>query len=586
MTGDGNARAEEVHRRWRRTSLDVMSRSSWAGWTLQNAGFISGMGAAMLLLFLEPALWFRSWPPWTFDHRAAVALGLLSLAAVPVHGLLLDRFLSAKTPLERAMPRWLLALRFLAACVPLFSFLLLPGWKTLLARHPPWAWPRARRRLDLGSGDGPVRRRMLPVFTSGFFVAYLALACVLLIFWALWLAQTGALGTARKPVIAGVCATLHLVAAIGARLHFTPLRQTKRLWLVEAAPWLCLVPVLGPFVALTGPELWTEDREGAGLLSWSAWAWRSHPGRLPPWRSMERLRQPRSAAPRKARAGDHERALLSFYRGKTALLLLDGAVLLVGLTALAKRFPALSPAVSLAARGAPYAGIPLSALGLLVLAAAASPRLRGKVPELAVFGRYLLFTPLALLAGGLAGLLWLAGDLKSLGLLMMYGGALLAGFGFLSFLPSYSRVSRISMSWLLWFLLLTFCGAPVLLDERLHGWPSRVLAAAAFLAPLWSLLLFRRFAPWLPRPLVWRDIRDIRDIRNGRLSWRIRTALILLGAAAAVPGGGLAIPAWIALGARLRHWNRSRDLVEAREVLDAMRPRPRRYRRTAAQDAD
>jgi hypothetical protein len=556
MIGDETARAEEVYRRWRRTSLDVMGRASWAGWTLEDAGFMSSMGAAMLLIFLEPTLWFQSWPPWSFTHQAAVWLGLLSLVAVPVHGLLLDRFLSAKTPLEQSMPRWLLALRFMAACIPLFSFVLLPGWKTFLARRPSWANPRIQHGLNLESENVAVHRGRLRIYTSGFFGVYLAFAFALPIFWALWLTQTGALGAARKPVIAGVCVTLHLVALAGARLYFTPLRQARSTLLVTAAPWLCLVPVLGPLVAMVGPGLLTEDRDGAQPLTWSVWARRSETGRLPLWRSMERDRQGGSAMtwlrqwqrPRRknwdVQAGEHERALLSFYRGKTALLLLEGAVLLVGLNALAKRFPALTHAVDLAVRGAVHGGICLAALGLLILGVAAIDRLlrlRNTPPELAVFGRYLLLVPLALLAGVQAGFLWLARDLRDLGILMGYGGALLAIFGWMFFLPSRHKVSRTSMSWLLSFLLLGLCGAPVGLNERLQGWPARVLTGAALLAPLWSLLLFRRFAPWLPRPLAWRDI------KNRQIPGRIRTTLIFLGITAAVPGGGLAIPVWIAL---------------------------------------
>ena len=49
---DDTKRAEEVYRRWRRTSLDVMGRSSWAGWTLEDAVFVSSLAAAMMLDWL------------------------------------------------------------------------------------------------------------------------------------------------------------------------------------------------------------------------------------------------------------------------------------------------------------------------------------------------------------------------------------------------------------------------------------------------------------------------------------------------------------------------------------------------------
>ncbi len=556
MTGDDSTRAEEVYRRWRRTSLDVMRRASWTGWTLEDGGFLWVAGAGVLLILLEPALWFQGWPPWTFSHPAAVGLGLFSLVAVPLHGLLLYRFLSAKTPLERSMPWWLLTLRYIAACVPLFSFILLPGWKTLLARHPSWESPGIQKRLNLESGMVPVRLPGFRLFTSGVFATCLSVGFVLPIAWGLWLARTDALGAARKPVIVGFCFTLHVLAFAGARLHFSPLRQAQRNLLATAAPWLCLIPILGPLMAIAGPELLSSDRDGAQPLAWSVWARRSDTGSLPLWRSMERDRRSWSTTTwlrrwqrplkqdRDVQGGELERALLAFYRGKTALLLLEGAGFIVGVTALAKRIPALTPALNLTGRGAIYFGICIAALGSLILAVTATVRilrLRTAPPQLAVFGRYLLLTPLALLAGVLAGSFWLAGDFRGLGVLIVYGGALLAIFGWMFFLPSRHKVSRTSMSWLLSFLLLGLCGVPVALNERLQGWPARVLVGAVLLTPLWSLLLYRRFGTWLPRPLTWHDI------RNRQLSGRCRAVLMFLRITAMVPGGGLAIPLWVAL---------------------------------------
>jgi len=308
---------------------------------------------------------------------------------------------------------------------------------------------------------------------------------------------------------------------------------------------------------LVGVSILEKDSDGAEALTWSVWARRSGTGRLPLWLSLESaLRHRWRALPwfrqwgrprkidREIRMGERERAVLSFYRGKTVLLLLEGGALLGGLSALVRRFPDLGPAVNVMTRGAILSGIGLAALGLLILTVAAAARLlglRGVPPDLAVFGRYLLLTQLALLAGTQAGSLAYAGSMKELGLLMAYGGALLAIGGWLFFLPSSQGVSRTSMGWLLSFLLLAFCGLPVGLNEKLQGWPGRLLAGAALLTPICSLLLFRRFETWLPRPFSWRDVTDSRFPR------RVRASLVLLGLTAAAPGGGLAIPIWIVL---------------------------------------
>jgi hypothetical protein len=561
---DEATRAEEVYRRWQRTSLDVMGQTSWKGWTPEDAGFVLSMSSAVLLLLLEPALWLRGWPPWSFSPRAAAGLGLLSIVAVPYHGFLLDRFLSAKTHSERSLPRWLLALRFAAACVPLFSFGLLPAWRILLERRPSWVDSRPRSALDLSWAPGPLPApgRLLRLYTSGFFAVYLALAFALPILWALWLAQKGSPGA-----VMGVCCALHLVTFAGARRYFAPARMARSTPLLETAPWLCLLPIPAPLLGLVGVSVLEKDREGKEALTWSAWARRSGTGRLPLWIGLESsLRRRWSGLPwfrqwrrprkidRESWTGECERATLSFYRGKCALLLLESGALLWALSALAGQFPILRPAVEVLVKGATLSEVGVATLGLLILTAAATARLlgiRSVPPDLAVLGRYLLLTQLALLAGIQSGSLASAGSMKELGLLMAYGGALLAIGGWLFFLPSSQKVSRTSMGWLLSFLLLAFCGIPVGLNEKLEDWPGRLLAGAALLTPVWSLLLFRRFESWLPRPFSWRDATD------PRLPRYVRASLAFLGLTAATPGGGLAIPIWIVLRKHLQDFRRT-----------------------------
>lgn len=565
---DDAARAEEVYRRWRRTSLDVMGRSSWAGWTSEDAAFVSSLVSAVMLLLLEPALWFRDWPPPFLGDRV-LSWMVPSFVAMPLHGWLLDRFLSAKTSAERAMPRWLLVARFVAASFPLFSVALLPAWRRLLESQPSWAFRGRRPRPSLCLTESPPRARipgrLLRLYTSGAFAGWMALGFALPLLWAAWLARTH-----QPSWIVAVCVPLHLVVFAGAR--FQAARLPWRRSLASVLPWLALLPLPGPFVAAFSLVI-SQTGGNTETLAWSAWARRSTADRLPLWRQLQgTLRSRWSAAPwfqqwrrprltdRPIQSGELDRNLLSFYRRKTALLLLESGALVVGATRLVDRFPRLGPAVNGTLHFATFFEVALAGIGLLIWSVGGIARLL-RLPGLAgsdvgAFGRYLLLTSLAFLAGSQGGFLWVEGRQVELGLLIGYGGVLLAMLGCLLFLPNAARAHGLGtfVLWCLAFMMLALSGIPIGLNERFGGWPGHILGGAALLTPVWSLLLFRRFGYWLARPFLWRDL------SNSQLPGRMRVVLAFLKSTAILPGGGLTIPAWIALRSFLdREFRHAKD---------------------------
>ncbi len=380
---DDTTRAEEVYRRWRRTSLDVMGRSSWAGWTAEDAAFVSSLASAIMLLLLEPALWLRGWPPFVFSDRVLSWMAP-SFLAMPIHGWLLDRFLSAKTPAERAMPRWLLVARFVAASVPLFSFALLPAWRRLLERQPSWAFrgrrPRPSLCLTRSSSERHAPGRLLRLYTSGIFAGWMALGFALPLLWAAWLARTH-----RPSWIIAVCGPLHLVVFAGARFQAAHLPWRRSL--ADALPWLALLPLPGPFVGAFSLVI-SQIGGNTETLAWSAWARRSTANRLPLWRQLrDTLRSRWSAAPwfqrwrqprltdRQIWTGALDRDLLSYYRSKTALLLLEGGALVTGLAMLAEGFPRLGSSVNVVLSFATWFEVSLAGIGLMIWLGAAVARL-------------------------------------------------------------------------------------------------------------------------------------------------------------------------------------------------------------------
>lgn len=562
MTPQGDAaRATEVYRRWRRTSLDVMSRASWEGWTLHDSGFIVSLTCMILLLILEPALWLKSWPPPLLP-LSSYEWFAPSLLVMPLHGWLLDRFLSAKTPAERFMPRWLLALRFITASFPLLSFCLLPAWRIFLERRPSWTSPPSHPRLDMAQGAhrSSPSGRLLGVYTSGIFGVLMAIGFALPVIWSLWLARTATLDAAR-PVVLAACAAIHLIAFAAARFAVAPLRGLRTVTVV--VPWLYLLPIPAPLLGAMLLAYLETSASGKDALTWSTWARRGTASHLPRWlQAEETLRSHWTSLPwfrqwrrpwqidRQSRDGELDQDLLSLYRRKIALLPLEGGAATAGLSILVEFFPYLGPGFHTTVRLTMFAGVIFAGIGLALLATAAVVRVlrisRLSSSGLAVFARYLLLAPAAFLAGAYGGLLWTEGRERELGLLVGYSGALLAIFAWMFFLPSVSQGSGVRMGalWGLLFLSLALLGIPIGLNSRFGGWPGRLFATAALLTPLWGLLLFCRFGHWLPRPFLWRD--------HARLPGRLRAVLAFLKWTAILPGGGLAIPAWIVLRGYLR----------------------------------
>ena len=174
-----------------------MGRSFWEHWRTETCAFLVAMCSTVLILFLEPALWSDTWPAGIFDFRIPNALAASLLLVFPFNGWLLDRFLSSKTANETACPRWLLMLRGLFASVPLAGLYAISLWKLALA------WTASRRvtrslRLDLSRRCDRLAVGLHPraLYRSGFFFVWLASNFLPLLVWALWLGQTGALGSA------------------------------------------------------------------------------------------------------------------------------------------------------------------------------------------------------------------------------------------------------------------------------------------------------------------------------------------------------------------------------------------------------
>ncbi len=178
------------------------------------------------------------------------------------------------------------------------------------------------------------------------------------------------------------------------------------------------------------------------------------------------------------------------------------------------------------------------------------------------YGRYLLLTQVAFLAGMMVG--WLlveeSGDLfgwllveesrNLLGFLSLV--AALCGMVSMLFLLPIGASSRrwemhLSFLWPSLFLALTGMGAAMLLDEGVNEVFMQLLRVCVWLTPLWAVLLGVTRAGWLLRPYGWRQL------LSDQLPRRVRTSLVFLLLTAALPLGGLAIPLWIYVHHRLGH---------------------------------
>jgi hypothetical protein len=543
-------RASHIRRRCNRAWLNAMGRGFWEHWSPEDSAFLGGMYATVVILFLEPALWSDGWPTYMIGVQIPDRLALSLLVTLPFNGWLVDRFLSSKTPGEVCLPGWLLGLRWLSACLPLAGLYAISTWRAVLERTMP-----ARKFhapvLDLSSGRSriPEGGRWRGLYRSGFFFGWIATGILPLLAWAVWLAQTKVLGPDRRPVIFGACIFLHLVSSLSMARYFRRERQSPILdrWrrsLLSISPILWLLAVPG---MVLGFALFLLAKPPLKSLTWLVYASRTSAKRDSLWRELQGgLRQQWERKPwyiqwsrpaglsRDEGTGSAEAQVIAFRRLKTLLLTLDSAALVVVLPTGAARVAL--PSLLWTAAG-------LACLGLILqqIAALSARLLRISLAQRFSrhpYGRYLLLTQAAFLAGLYEAALGTTGQVEQLGLLLCYCGALcvVASVLFL-LLPAAASPNGPDMTlWSILFLSLTAWGGLIALDGRADQPSLATLRVLIALTPLWSFGLFFAFGGWLLRPFSWRHILD------RTLPRRLRSLLAVMALIAALPLGGLAIP--------------------------------------------
>jgi hypothetical protein len=577
MDGAAEERAAQVHRRFKRALMDAAGRSFWENWTVESSSFLVGMSLAVVILCLEPALWLDDWPPTQFRILFSDSAALSMLPFLLLNGWLLDRFLASKTPREVSLPRWILALRLLAASVPLLGLHVISLWQEFLMRRSCDSLESAPagHHLNLLQDHQQLPRGLhaRQFYRSGFFFVWLAIGFLPLLIWAGWLANTRLLNSRREAMIVIACAILHLAAcAFMAQYVRSLLRDSRatgwRRTLLRAAPFLWPFSIPGLVMGLL-VLIFLDPPEQS--LSWHAYARRTGASRVPLWRNLQgALRQRWQAIPWFAQwrrpvglsnpdlAGQSDENILALYRLKTLSLTLDGAALLAGFHLLAARFPGCTAALNGILQWATYASVALLGVGLLIQGTGLAARLF-RVSGLAdglsrhPTGRYLLLTQVAFLAGTQGAFLLTGGQVEPFGALLCLGSALCAVSAVLFFLPK--AATRDLILWGFLFLSLSALGGLVVLDPSLAGRSLAILDGLTVLAPVWSLGLALALGGWLFRPFSWRHALD------RSLPCRLRAVLGLVLVTAALPLGGLAIPFWI--HARRRIWPRYERLLQA-----------------------
>ncbi|HYX22943.1 MAG TPA: hypothetical protein VFC23_02235 [Thermoanaerobaculia bacterium] len=545
-------RAAAVYRRFRRAGRNALGRHLSHHWQIENASLIAGIGLFLGLLFLEPALWAgglflvdASIPGWL----AVAALGFL-----PLNGWALDRFLSWMTARERCLPLWLRGLRWLAACVPLLGLYLVPVWRRFLAAGAGRVSIGNRRGSRLNLSDPaagfPPGLRNAWFFTSGAFALLLSSGFLPIVLWAAWLAHTPRLGSARVKVILAVSVVLHLLAFAALAHHFgstraaLSVRERRRIAWARASSLLWLLPAPASIAALI---LWALPKPNREPLIWTAYARRTDAARrtlqrsalagqeptvpwFQPWRRSEGAASPWLGT-------QTEVEVTGYYRVKTFLLAIESGALLW----LSSKLP-INRGLRIAFLGA----LCLAALGLAVQCVGFGMRLLRidsavEWLDRHPYGRYLLLTQAAFLAGTEAASLWLAGRAVEVGAFIALGAVLwVMPLLFLLIIPLFHVPDRRDL--LLWIgllLALAMLGLFVILEGDLSGLSSKALAAIAAASAVLGLSLSCARLAWLIRPFSWRHLLDL------RLAPGLRGHLLLVVATAAVPLGGLAIPYWI-----------------------------------------
>lgn len=574
MVESVEGRVARIHGSFKRSRLDAAGRSFWEHWSTENASFLVGMSLTVVTLALEPALWFDDWPPSPLDIPIPDSAALSLLLIFPLNGLFLDRFLATKTARETALPRWLLCVRFFAASLPLLGLFTLSAWRELLDRgsfrilEAQQAQPLSLSRHQMHLPSGIRWRRF---YKSGVFFLWMATSFLPLLVWASWLMSTSRLGPRRSEVILGVCAILHLASSVFMALYVRSFLQSDRAtgWrrgLFLTAPLLWLFALPGMFLGFALLELLNPSRYP---MAWFAYARRTEASRIALWQGIQgtlrtqwqkrpwflQWRRPTGLSNPEAR-GQADVEVLAFYRLKTLLLTLDSAALFAGVSWLAKRIPSLTTTLNTNIHWVTYSAIALALTGLLIQLTGVSARVL-RVPALAdrlsrhSYGRYLLLTQTAFLAGSQGAFLLISGNVEQFGVLLCLGSALCAITSVLFFMPK--PAVRELMLWGFLFLSLSALGALVALHPEAALQSSIVFRTITALTPLWSLGLFLVLGDWLLRPFSWRHIID------SRLPLSLRAALVSVTVATLLPLGGVAIPFWIY--ARHRIWPRYESLL-------------------------
>jgi hypothetical protein len=454
--------------------------------------------------------------------------------------------------------------------LPIFGLYAIALWGEFLTRRrseAPSSAPKAhldlsRRRAPLPSG---VRFRRF--YRSGLFSVWLATSFLPVMVWALWLVKAPSLGSYRWPAILGACFLLHLMVFVCLRRHTRPelkssaCRGWRRAFLL-ASPFLSLLSTPGVFLAFSAFLL----RSARNTLSGEAHDSRGSAARIPSWKRLqgEARRQwqgkPWSQQWRRPFGLEvpdldrkEEEQVLRLYRLKTLSLVLESGALLAAVMALAIHFPDLQPRLNAIVRYAMLIAAGAAALGLLVQAVGLSARAL-RIQDLAdglsrhPYGRYLLLTQAAFLAGFEGEFMLAQRQVKELGILLTAVGILCVTLLSLIVIlaPFLKQGPRKLWIWDALFFALSLLGACVAaLGERRASLFLTILRISAVLSPLRSLGLFHLLGGWLLRPFSWSQVLD------RTMPARLRGTIVLLTLTAALPLGGLAIPFWIYARQRL-----------------------------------
>lgn len=574
-------RAAGIDHRWRRATWRVHERIWWRWWNVADASYLTGAFFIVLSMFAEPALWPLEWAPPVplqavlLDLGPPVSLALLLL--LPLAGWVLDGALALQDPPGVVPRRWLRGVRFLGATLPLVNLYAGPLWRRLAEERPAWAFTAELvHPLVLRPVGGPrpavgwlsPRRAWHRRFVgSGWPLVALVMTLLPPLWWTVSLAAAHAAGD-RLALLLFV-ASLHVAAALALhgslRPRLTTLSGGQALG-ARLLPWLCLLPLPLNLAGFLGLEL-ARLSPGQTTAIDGIYRQREQMSQQPSWREVQAaVHQSWRRLPwwrrRFGRAGDQPapvagkaiRQRQAFYRLKTLLLVLDVAALVVMLARLAERWPAATPACGAVLRGAVVLSISLGAIGLLVQGVALGARLTrswdlARRLDRRPWGRYLLLTQLAVLAGIDAGH-WLAhGQVEVLlwfSLSSTVVAMLAVPFNILLSLGGPPRDNDpLVLLWPILFVVLGLAGALSLVDEEIRTDLRRLLCIALALLPLWHLGLAATAGSWMLDPYRWRDL------LARQLPREVCRRLVFLGFVVCLPFGGALLPGAIVLGGRL-----------------------------------